>query len=68
MILIPTRDMQQLKCISINPNEKDIWWKEVSVNSNDSRRQIVTCQHSRDRSYNSIKLLIEVFKLKYSFE
>lgn len=35
MILIPTRDMQQLKCISINPKKKGIWWKEVSVNSKD---------------------------------
>lgn len=68
MLLIPTRDMQQLKCISINPKEKDIWWRELSVNSKDRGRKIVTCQHSRDRSYNSIKPLIEVFKLKYPFE
>lgn len=67
MILIPTGDTQQLKCISINPKEEDIWWKEESVNSKD-REKIVTCQHSRDRSYNFIKLLIEVFKLKEPFE
>lgn len=35
MILISTRDMQQLKRISINPKKKDIWWKEASVNSKD---------------------------------
>lgn len=68
MILIPTRDMQQLKCLSINPKEKDIWWKEASVNSKDGGRKLVTCQHSGDRSYNSIKLFIEIFKLKYPFE
>lgn len=27
MILIPTRDMQQLECISINPKEKGSWWE-----------------------------------------
>lgn len=31
-------------------------------------RKIVMCQHSGDRSYDSIKLLIEVFKLKHPFE
>lgn len=41
MILIPKGDTQQLKCISINPKEEDIWWKEESVNSKD-REKIVT--------------------------
>lgn len=31
MILIPIKDLQQLKWITINPKEKDICWKEVNV-------------------------------------